>query len=295
MAVIGLVAALALSGCDVTGTITIRPDDMVELDLRAVIDANQSCEWQLGPGVRTDERRMRNSVQRLCLLQGTVNKEELRKWSVNVAHTGEHIEVVANPLGVVGPNETTWSSLGVTDLAVRVQFPGAVLESTGIEEGNTVRFTDVSQLGKPQGLRVLALDHPGPPLSIVVPAVAFGLGLFAMGVLWASANRRALADRFSAPPAATLGRQPGVPGPGPGAAGQYPTIPAPGSLLPDDLRRAMGPPADAAAGASRPDRRPGSTGWERPGWHPEDRGTSVADDATPVPEHEKWAPRAGPD
>lgn len=281
---VGLVATMALAGCDVTGTIKVRADDQVELDLRAVIDADQSCDWQLGPGFRTDERRMRNSAQRLCLLQGTVSKEALRRWWVNVAHNGEHIEVVANPLGVVDPDEDEWSTLGVTDLAVRVEFPGQILESTGIEEGNTVRFTDVSQLGKPQGLRAVALDHAGPPLGVVLPAVAFGLGVFAMGVLWASANRQALLDRVSPMLTATLGRRQHAPDPAPVADHSAPIIPAPGSLLPADLRR----PTDEAAEPTRE-----GTGWERPGWRPEVVDPPAGEGAEAPPEHAKWAPPDG--
>jgi len=289
----GLVASMALAGCDVTGTVTVRADDQVELDLRAVIDADQSCDWQLGPGVRTDERRMRNSAQRLCLLQGTVSKEALRKWWVNVAHNGEHIEVVVNPLGVVAPNDEEWTTLGVTDLAVQVQFPGQVIESTGIEEGNTVRFTDVSQLGRPQGLRAVALDHAGPSLGLVLPFVAFGLGVFAMGVLWASVNRQALLDRFSATPTATLGRRPDVPGQTRTLA--YPAIPAPGSLLPADLREELGAPP-ATQRPDEPARGSPGTGWERPGWRPVPPDDPVpGDDAPARPEHAKWAPPEGPD
>lgn len=281
---VGLVATMALAGCDVTGTIKVRADDMVELDLRAVIDSDQSCDWQLGPGVRTDERRMRNTVQRLCLLQGTVSKDALRRWSVNIAHTGEHLEVVANPLGVVGPDEEEWTSLGVNDLAVRVEFPGQVLESTGIEEGNVARFTDVSQLGKPEGLRALALDHAGPPLGVVLPVLAFGLGVFAMGVLWASVNRQALLDRFAPVLTATLGRKQHVAAAPPASGHAAPVVPAPGSMLPDDLRQAAGEWVD-------PERE--GTGWERPGWRPEAGDAPGDPGADTPPEHAKWAPPDG--
>ena len=73
--------AASLAGCDVTGTATIRADDYVDLDLRAVVDGNELCYWQFGETVRTEERRLSRGSQRLCLLQGTVHKEELRRWA----------------------------------------------------------------------------------------------------------------------------------------------------------------------------------------------------------------------
>ena len=91
--ILGLVAAASLAGCDVTGTATIRVDDYVDLDLRAVVDGNELCYWQFGETVRTEERRLWRGRQRLCLLQGTVHKEELRRWGVSVSHLGERIEV----------------------------------------------------------------------------------------------------------------------------------------------------------------------------------------------------------
>ena len=78
--ILGLVAAASLAGCEVTGTATIRADDYVDLDLRAVVDGNELCYWQFGETVRTEERRLSRGSQRLCLLQGTVHKEELRRW-----------------------------------------------------------------------------------------------------------------------------------------------------------------------------------------------------------------------
>ena len=41
--ILGLVAAASLAGCDVTGTATLRADDYVDLDLRAVVDGNELC------------------------------------------------------------------------------------------------------------------------------------------------------------------------------------------------------------------------------------------------------------
>ena len=124
--ILGLVAAASLAGCDVTGTATIRADDYVDLDLRAVVDGNELCYWQFGETVRTEERRLSRGSQRLCLLQGTVHKEELRRWGVSVSHLGERIEVSFNPLGVVTTSRFTAASVGIDDLAVTVEFPGQV-------------------------------------------------------------------------------------------------------------------------------------------------------------------------
>ena len=147
-----------------------------------------------------------------------------------------------------------------------------------------MRFTDVSQLGKPEGLRALALDHAGPPLGIALPVLAFGLGVFAMGVLWASVSRQALFDRFSPMLSARLGRTQDPPDQAPASAGQAAAVPAPGSMLPDDLR-----PAGEGVGPEW-----GGTGWERPGRRPDPGDPPVSPGADRPPEHVKWAPPDGP-
>lgn len=269
VAVVGLLAAMALSGCDVTGTITVRADNLVDLNLRAVIASDQSCDWQLGSNVRTGERRMwRGGDERLCLIQGTVPAEALRIWHINVTHTGEYLDVVADPVGPGFPSSAiNGAPAGVRDLAIVVEFPGQITESNGIIEGSTVRFTDVSELGRPGGLRAVALDHPGPPFGVVIPIVAFGLGLAAMAVLWAATTRPAGPVPFV--PTLARNRAP-VPNRLVGHA--------PGSMLPDDLRAGLAPAA-------------GESGWERPRAAPPQ---DVAPRAQAPPEHTKWAP-PGPD
>lgn len=271
--ILGLVAAASLAGCEVTGTATIRADDYVDLDLRAVVDGNELCYWQFGETVRTEERRLWRGSQRLCLLQGTVHKEELRRWGVSVSHLGERIEVSFNPLGVVTTSRFTAASVGIDDLAVTVEFPGQVQESTGIVEGNTVRFTDVDQLAEPMGLSAVGLDHAGPSWALVGTGAAFGLGGLSTALLWAGRQRRhqltaALPDlqpEHAAPEHAA---------PAPAAPVGPPGGPTPGSLLPPDL----------ASGAHAP---PGGSGWERPGTAPPD-----AQGNAPPPVHAKWAPPA---
>ena len=251
--ILGLVAAASLAGCDVTGTATIRADDYVDLDLRAVVDGNELCYWQFGETVRTEERRMSRGSQRLCLLQGTVHKEELRRWGVSVSHLGERIEVSFNPLGVVTTSRFTAASVGIDDLAVTVEFPGQVQKSTGIVEGNTVRFTDVDQLAEPMGLSAVGLDHAGPSWALV------GTGALPDLQPEHAAPEHAAPEHAAPAPAAPVGPPGG---------------PTPGSLLPPDL----------ASGAHAP---PGGSGWERPGTAPPD-----AQGNAPPPVHAKWAPPA---
>ena len=270
---LGLVAAGLLAGCDVTGTATLRSDDYVELNLRAVVDVGETCDWQLGETVRTEERRMWRGSERLCLLQGTVHKEELRRWGVSVTHLGERIEVSFNPLGVVTTSRRTAATVGIRDLAVAVEFPGQVQESTGIVEGTTVRFTDVDQLAQPFGLRAVGLDHAGPPWTLVGAGAAFGLGALATGLLWAwrwrVSHQGVVAAAVAAPAAATTAQSPGVQRVVP------PGGPVPGTLLPSGWDAGDSPGA-------------GGSGWERPGTGPPDGpGTGP-----PAPEHAKWAPPA---
>lgn len=250
LALIGILAAMGVAGCDVTGTMKLRADDQVELDLRVVVEAGQSCSWELGPGVRTGERRNRNGVDRLCMLQGTVPKDQLRRWGVDITHNGEHISAVYNPLGVSSVGGRPSFSVGLQNVGVVVEFPGPVLESTGVVEGNTVRFTDIGQLTQPQGLRALGLDHAGPPLAIVVPIVAFVLGGLFAAAIWGAYHRQSLQAVGAQ---AVLGAPP---------AGTVPADPvmrrAPGSLLPADLAGELAAQYDDALPSD-------ATGWERPG------------------------------
>lgn len=269
---VGLFAAMTLAGCDVTGTMKVRPDDQVELDLRVVVEDGEPCLWQLSGGeIRTGERRIRGGG-RLCLLQGSVPKESLSRWGVQIAHLGEHIEAVYNPLGVAEVADRR-SPVALTGVSVEVEFPGEVRETTGIVEGTVVRFTDVGQVSRPSGLRVVALDHRGPPLSLVIPAVAFAVGALGVAALWAAARRRVLNEsaglqRFGGAAWGNAGPRAADVTTGP--AGSY----APGSLLPDDLREHL---SDS-----------GSAGWQRPAEQPED---DVQPESPPRSSpHAKWAP-----
>ena len=277
---VGLVGAMALAGCDVTGTITVRADDLVDLVLRVIVEDGESCAWNL-TGVRTSERRNRGGG-RLCMLQGTVPAETLRRWGIDIAHNGEQLQAVYNPLGQAAvPSADQFVPL--SDVAVTVAFPGQILESTGVVEGNTVRFTDVAQLQRPYGMRAVALDHAGPRWSLVLPAVTFAVGALGVAALWAAGRRRELFERSGfqrffgneqprpdAPESLTTDDV--------AAAARPADLRAPGSLLPPDLRD-----QDTAGGPS---------GWERPGDQPDDADPPAAGSIQPA--HAKWAPPDDP-
>lgn len=271
---VGLLAAMALAGCDVTGTMKVRADDQVELDLRVVVEDEAPCFWQISGDIRTGERRIRGGG-RLCLLEGTVPKDTLSRWGVHITHVGEHIEAVYNPLGVADVANRL-NPVPLTDVAVEVEFPGEVRESTGIVEGTTVRFTDVAQLSKPSGMRVLALDHRGPPLSLVFPVVAFAVGALTVAALWAAARRRLLIE--SAGLQRFFGAAPTSAGQGAAVATDAPAVyHHPGSLLPDDLRGHASPA--------------GPDGWQRPADRPDDPPRTTGPPPSP---NAKWAPPEGP-
>lgn len=266
---VGLLAAMALAGCDVTGTMKVRADDQVDLDLRVVVEDEAPCFWQISGDIRTGERRIRGGG-RLCLLQGTVPKETLSRWGVHISHVGEHIEAVYNPLGVADIADRR-NSAPLSDVAVEVEFPGEIRETTGIADGTTVRFTDVAQLTEPTGMRVLALDHRGPPLSLVVPAVAFAVGALMIAALWAAARRRLLVE------SAGLQRIFGSAGAPAGSRAVFsapPVFHGPGSLLPDDLRAHLSPA--------------GPDGWQRPPEQSDE--TSPSATGPPPSRDDKWAP-----
>lgn len=184
-----------------------------------------------------------------------------------------------NPLGRTTAPSTT-EIVGLTDLAVEVEFPGAVLESTGTVEGNTARFTDVAQLQRPYGMQAVALDHAGPRWSLVIPALTFAVGALGVAALWAASRRRVLLEHsgFQRFFSTDRARPDGLEANDPEDVAALATpadLSAPGSLLPPDLRD-----QEAVAGPS---------GWERPGSDPPSEGHPPPAGQVPPP-HAKWAP-----
>jgi len=285
---VGLVAAVLLTGCDVTGTARIRSDDMVDVDLRVALDRGDVCDWAgLADAVQTSEQRGRRGA-RVCVIRGTIPKERLRRWNVAIAHSGEHIDVTFNPLGLVD-GEGPVDDIGVELVDVVVEFPGQVVDSNANVSGNTVEVTGVPRLTSSPGLRAVALDHPGPPFFLLLPAVAFTLGGVVVGLMLRNARNREVSAAAAAPPATTTTGRPAD------LAG------ADASVVPDashqtTLDQGYGTteqPYGATDGSHHatlteplPEAR---TGWERPSEEPVT--LQDPDPAAPAqPDHSKWAP-----
>jgi len=275
--VIGLVAAVLLTGCDVTGTVKVRSDDMVDLDLRVALDRGDVCDWSgLADAVQTSEQRGRRGA-RVCVIRGTIPKERLRRWNVAIAHSGEHIDVTFNPLGLVD-GEGPVDDIGVDLVDVVVEFPGQVVDSNATVSGNTVEVTGVPRLTSSPALRAVALDHPGPPLFLLLPAAAFALGGLAVGLLVRNARNREATAAVVGQQATSVHRPEQQAGAA-GSAGLAEPVPPVADLpLPGALDE---PPPE------------GPTGWERPAEEPVE-SAQPRSDGPAEPDHVKWAPPEDP-
>ncbi len=194
-AVLALVAMMALTGCEVSGTVVVRSADAVALDLTVKGDDYylpcDAAGWgaaglQLGFNEFVDYRG-----ETTCRVFGTVHPELVRDY-LQVSQPGEYVEAASNPLsmapGRAAPIGSVWSSPR-TKLDLTVTFPGRVLSSTGEISGNVVHFGDPRQYVRPYGLRATALSHPGPEWSVLGPVVGIGAGI-GLAALWSYLRRQ---------------------------------------------------------------------------------------------------------
>lgn len=190
---VALASGLLLSGCGVTGTITLTGSREVTVDLvaRDVDPVNSGCE-AVGAPFKGSLTRTGNGVW-LCEVTGTGPAAALESVLVRATWVDEYASLVFNPgyLDETGPNA---DSLGIGSLDVTVRMPGLITETTGGERTgfDSVRFADPTRIGKPGGFTVVSLNHPGPPRSVwyALAGASGGAALASLG-WWRRGRRRA--------------------------------------------------------------------------------------------------------
>ncbi len=274
-AVLATALLLLLTGCTVSGTIEVRTAEEVVVDLTFRNDAltDYHCDAQFVRGFSLDVEILDDERGQLCHVTGSVHPEKLRPY-LGVAHAGESLVVSFNPLalapGSASPGGSPFSSINTLDVALR--FPGRVLRSTGVADGNVVHFRDPRQIAEPYGLSAEALDHPGPPWAISGPLAGFAAGVVATGV-WLVIRKRRSA-RGGTPAGEPDGAGQATEEPQPAGAGD------PGTRLPDAAAAGRGSPAGPGPGpgpgpgtpatathppsAPRPRPRPDDSVWAPP-------------------------------
>ena len=159
---IGLVLALvALAGCSVQGRVEVRSAVAVDVDVTVRADRSPYCNADI-VGLSTIPERGRGGVITSCRYLGTLDPSQLG-WALGLAGAGEYLVAVFNPLQVPasGPSDATENQLDAVDVVV--VMPGSIQEAnSGLVSDDQVRITDPDVLTLPGGLRLVALNHPGP-------------------------------------------------------------------------------------------------------------------------------------
>lgn len=77
------------------------------------------------------------------------------------------------------------------EISISMEFPGAISESNGEIDGNTVTWTP--EVGEPNEMRAVAADEAGFPLGLVIGVVAGVALLIGLGLFLVLSRRRATA------------------------------------------------------------------------------------------------------
>lgn len=229
-----ILVALVTSGCDVVAELDVRSESHVEVAL--VINNSGRCEgltdfWGL---------RIEPEGSRLCRATGTLDLTAAgQERFLKVSRLGEYYV-----LDLRLPADSAEIPIDLT-----VRFPGTVVEAGGgLISGNSVHFPKEYGVGAVDEIRVVALNHIGPPLWIIGTSAGLLLGAtIAVGVMLGSGRHRSA-------------RAPGVPDEELGA------LP-----LPDPARRvvpATSEPGDPTVPPAPPERPPVDPSvWAPPGYH----------------------------
>lgn len=280
---IGLaLAALALTGCRAEGTFDVLSEDRIAVDL-TVTDPEIVCPGQVDALKLTITRTTDASGAPACHVTGITQATYFSPFGVDVSSAAEYLVLQASISGGRG----SWPPADIT-----IRFPGQVVESNqGVVAGNTVRITDLGPVAEGSGLRVVALNRPGPP-SWVLGVLAGAVGGVA-AVLLVVFGRRLLRTRIAPGPAPADGGASGAQEGATTAGAPEAPVPAPDGGNPGTGPPGAGPPDELFAPV------PADTSWfARPPAEPQpdtepprERGAGGGGrDRRPEPGHSVWAP-----
>lgn len=178
-----LLGVCTLAGCSIEGRVELVSPSVVNLDVTVRGERSPYCNGDIA-GVTVTPGNEPGGIVSSCRYVGTVNPLTLEGAYVAVATAGEYTAVVLNPYadGQIS-NE-------VESLAVTLVLPGDLVEhSSGVAVGRELRLTDPTVFDVPGGLRVVALNHAGPPYWLWWTGGGLVLGLLA-GLATAALIRR---------------------------------------------------------------------------------------------------------
>jgi len=184
---------VTMTGCRVEGRVEVRAVSAVDVDVTVSGERSPYCNSDL-VGLSTSPGREPGGVITSCRYIGVVDPANLGWAMMSLASGGEYLVAVFNPFQVPfnGKGNGTDVDNEVNQLDVTVVMPGTVVETnSGTVSGNELRITDPDVLELPGGLRVVALNHPGPGLWVWWLSTGVLLGAAATMVVLTVRRRRA--------------------------------------------------------------------------------------------------------
>lgn len=201
-----LLGLLLLSGCSVSGTVTVRPNTDLDVDLAFTDYASAggcpSADYaQSFEGLSYAE----DTANGVCHVTGTMTADSAAIVGVTSAHLGEY-QVLAVSGGLFGYADGG----NVNALNVEARFPGTVVEHTAALSADGDR---VSVTLSGTDLRAVSLDHLGPSYPVLAAAGGAVAGIAAVTALALVVGRRrrhsAEGDSESGPSPLDSGMTPG--------------------------------------------------------------------------------------
>lgn len=234
---------LGATGCSLSGSVSVNSPDSVLVDV-TFSDFGQAnadlCDESVFFGSGLQFISTEDNAGPICRITGNLEPERLESAGLKVRRFGEYLVLEIAPAG----EGSAYPSIYLT-----VDFPGQVVEHNANEQTapNQVRLTDLNSLSG-SGLRVVALDHAGPPWWVIGTAggVIAGSLLTLAVVLTRRRSRTASATVPSLQPADSEPVEPDPTAPAiPASPVPLPDPPAEPSRAPEPSEfKPPGPPAD---------------------------------------------------
>lgn len=190
-----LLGVCLLAGCSIEGRVEVVSPTVLNLDVTVRGERSPYCDGDI-QGVTVTPGNEPGGIVSSCRYVGTVNPLTLGATYFTVAAVGEYTAVVLLPFAGTGGQGT---SNEVESLEVTLVLPGDVVERTsGVASGRELRLTDPKIFEVPGGLRVVALNHAGPPYWLWWTGGGLVAGLLA-GLAGAGLIRRRTPPRGGSP------------------------------------------------------------------------------------------------
>ena len=193
-ALLGLMIALvSLAGCSIEGRVQVTSVSSMDVDVTVRGDRSPYCNGDI-PGLSVVVGSEPGGVVSSCRYLGTVDPTGL-DFVLGLASAGEYLVLVMNPFHVSELGLSEAAATEVERIDITFVMPGTVVERNGgTPNGPELRITDLKAFQVPGGLRVVSLNHTGPPWWQWWTAAGLLAGLL-IGLIIVGAGRLATRQR----------------------------------------------------------------------------------------------------